>query len=257
MTKYVRFRVGSRIAYGIQDENGIAELEGDLFQHQPTGIRHKLEAVTLLVPCTPGKVLAVGRNFKTHMGSRPHPQRPELFYKPISCLQDPDGPIVHPKDATDLHHEAELVFVIGKRLRHASKEEAREAIWGLTCGNDVSERMWQNGNDAVPKDVQWWRAKGADTFGPLGPCIVTGLNPDNLRVTCRLNGEVVQDQSTSDFIFDSATMVSFASQYVTIEPGDIIFTGTPGTTRAMKLGDVVEVEIEGIGVLRNPVEAQA
>ncbi len=256
MTKYVRFRVGSRVAYGIQDENGIAELEGDLFNHRPTGTRHKLEVVTLLCPCSPGKILAVGRNFKTHFHGRPHPKRPELFYKPVSCLQDPDGPIVYAKDATDLHHEAELVFVIGKRLHRASKEEARGAIWGLTCGNDVSERVWQNGTEEVPKDVQWWRAKGSDTFGPLGPCIVTGLNPDNLRVMCRVNGEVIQDQSTADFIFDSATMVSFASQYVTIEPGDIIFTGTPGNTRALRPGDVVEVEIEGIGVLRNPVVAE-
>lgn len=257
MTKYVRFRVGERVAYGILDDNGVAELEGDLFSHRPSGIRHRLDAVTLLAPCTPGKVLAVGRNFKTHFHGRPHPPRPELFYKPISCLQDPGGPIVHPNDASDLHHEAELVFVIGKRLRHASPEEARGAIFGLTCGNDVSERIWQNGTGDIPKDVQWWRAKGSDTFGPIGPAVVTGLNPDNLQVTCRINGEVVQDQNTSDFIFDSATMVSFASRYVTLEQGDILFTGTPGNTRAMKPGDVVEVEIEGIGVLSNPVVAES
>lgn len=253
MTKYVRYRVGERTAYGILENDSIAELEGDLLAHQPTGIRHKLESVKLLYPCTPGKVLAVGRNFKTHFADRPHPKRPELFYKPISCLQNPGDPIVSPKDATDLHHEAELVFVFGKRLRHASKEEALAGVFGVTCGNDVSERQWQHGPQ---KDVQWWRAKGCDTFGPLGPCIVAGLNPDNLQLTCRINGEVVQNQSTADFIFDTATMISFASQYLTIEPGDIMFTGTPGDTRAMHPGDVVEVEIEGIGVLSNPIYSE-
>jgi 2-keto-4-pentenoate hydratase/2-oxohepta-3-ene-1,7-dioic acid hydratase in catechol pathway len=254
MTRFVRYRVGSQVAYGTEKDGAITELEGTLFSHQATGVRHKLEDVTLLCPCTPGKVLAVGRNFKTHFGDRPHPKRPELFYKPISCLQDPGGPIVVPQDSTDLHHEGELVLVIGKRVRHASKEEARAAIFGVTCGNDVSERFWQQSTE---KDIQWWRAKGCDTFGPLGPAIVTGLNPDNLQLTVRLNGEVVQDQSTADFIFDSATVVSFVSRYLTLEQGDIIYTGTPGTTRPMHPGDAVEVEIEGIGVLRNPVVGES
>src|SRR5580704_4043930 len=132
MTRFVRYRVGSHIAFGVQDESGIAQLEGTLFAHKPTGVRHKLDEVKLLYPWTPGKVLAVGRNFKTHFGDRPHPKRPEIFFKPISCLQDPGGPIVVPKDSTDLHHEGELVLVIGKRLRHASMEEAKAAIFGIT-----------------------------------------------------------------------------------------------------------------------------
>jgi 2-keto-4-pentenoate hydratase/2-oxohepta-3-ene-1,7-dioic acid hydratase in catechol pathway len=254
MTKFVRYRAGSHTAYGIEEDGAIAELEGTLFAHKPTGVRRKLEDVKLLHPCTPGKILAVGRNFKSHFGDRPHPKRPELFYKPISCLQDPGGPIVIPHDSTDLHHEGELVLVIGKRVRHASRDEARDAIFGVTCGNDVSERFWQM---SAEKDIQWWRAKGCDTFGPLGPAVVTGLNPDNLQLTVRLNGEVVQDQSTADFIFDSATAVSFVSRYLTLEQGDILFTGTPGTTRPMHPGDAVEVEIEGIGVLSNPVAAES
>jgi 2-keto-4-pentenoate hydratase/2-oxohepta-3-ene-1,7-dioic acid hydratase in catechol pathway len=168
-------------------------------------------------------------------------------------LQDPEGPIVVPSDSTDLHFEGELVLVIGKRLRHASKTEAADGIFGVTCGNDVSERNWQRGPD---KDVQWWRAKGCDTFTPIGPAIVTGLNYGNLRLRTRLNGEVVQDQSTADLIFDCATVVSFISRYITLEPGDIVFTGTPGQTQAMKSGDVVEVEIEGVGVLRNHLAAE-
>lgn len=254
MTRFVRYKAGSRIAYGIQEGKAIAELEGTLFSHKPTGVKHALKDVTLLHPCTPKQVLAVGRNYKSHLGKLPEPSRPEVFYKPISCLQDPGGPIVYPGDATNLHYEGELVLVIGKRLRNASKEEAKAAIFGLTCGNDVTERDWQRGPD---KDVQWWRAKGCDTFGPFGPAIVTGLDGDNLRLTTRLNGEVVQNQTTADMIFDCATMVSFISRYLTIEQGDILYTGTPGATHPMKPGDVLEVEIEGLGVLSNPIVAES
>jgi 2-keto-4-pentenoate hydratase/2-oxohepta-3-ene-1,7-dioic acid hydratase in catechol pathway len=254
MTKYVRYTAGSHTAYGVLEDDNIAELEGTLFSHEPTDVRHKLSEVKLLHPGTPAKVLAVGRNYKSHLGTRSQPTQPEIFYKPISCLQDPDGPIVIPRDSTDLHYEAELVLVIGKRVRHASKDEAYAAIFGATCGNDVSDRFWQNG---PVKDIQWWRAKGSDTFGPFGPAIVTGIDFDKLRLQSRLNGVVIQDQNTADMIFDCATMVSFISRYVTLEQGDIVFTGTPGETRAMKGGDVVEVEIENIGVLRNPVVAES
>ena len=254
MTRFVRYRTGAEVAYGIQEGSSILEIEGTPFEHKITSNRRKVEEVTLLYPCEPGKVLAVGRNYRTHFAERPRPKRPELFFKPTSCLQGPDGPIVYPKDATDLHHEGELVLVIGKRLRHASMEEAKAGIFGVTCGNDVSERAWQHGPD---RDIQWWRAKGSDTFGPIGPALVTGLDPDKLDMIVRLNGEVVQHQPTSDQIFDCATIVSFASRYLTLEQGDIIFTGTPGDTKPMKPGDTVEVEIEGIGVLRNPIIAEA
>jgi 2-keto-4-pentenoate hydratase/2-oxohepta-3-ene-1,7-dioic acid hydratase in catechol pathway len=173
-----------------------------------------------------------------------------MFYKPISALQDPDGPIELPPDAEDVHYEGELVVVMGSELRNGSKEEAAAAIFGLTCGNDVSDRNWQRG---AGKDVQYWRAKGCDTFSPLGPVIVTGLDYSNLMVTTRVNGEVRQHQSTRDLIFDIPAILSFVSRYVTLVPGDVVYTGTPGNTQAMKPGDVVEVEVEGIGVLRNPV----
>jgi 2-keto-4-pentenoate hydratase/2-oxohepta-3-ene-1,7-dioic acid hydratase in catechol pathway len=254
MTRFVRFRVGSHTAYGILEDGVVTEVEGTLFEHKLTSVRRQLSEVTLLQPCVPGKVVAVGRNYKSHLGDRPLPPQPEIFYKPISCLQDPEGPIVIPRDSTDLHYEAELVLVIGKRLRHAFKLEAEAAIFGVTCGNDVSDRAWQRGPG---RDLQWWRAKGCDTFGPFGPVIVTGADYDNLRLQSRLNGVVVQDQSTADMIFDCATMVSFISRYLTLEQGDIIFTGTPGETRPMKPGDVVEVDIEGIGVLSNPVVAES
>ena len=140
-----------------------------------------------------------------------------------------------------------MVIVIGRKVSRVSKEEAKSYVFGVTAGNDVSERDWQRA------DLQWLRAKGSDTFGPLGPAIVTGLDYDDLLLQTRLNGEVVQSQRTKDLIFDVATIVSYVSQYVTLLPGDVIYTGTPGTTRAIKAGDTVEVEVEGVGVLRNRV----
>jgi 2-keto-4-pentenoate hydratase/2-oxohepta-3-ene-1,7-dioic acid hydratase in catechol pathway len=167
-------------------------------------------------------------------------------------LLNPDDPIVIPKNATNVHFEGELVIVVGRRLKHASEQEARDAIFGVTCGNDVSEREWQGG---AHKDLQWWRAKGADTFAPLGPCIVTGIDYGNLLLQTTLNGQVMQEQYTSDLIFDCPAIVQWVSEWVTLNPGDLIYTGTPGSTQKMNPGDVVEVRIEGIGVLRNPVAA--
>jgi 2-keto-4-pentenoate hydratase/2-oxohepta-3-ene-1,7-dioic acid hydratase in catechol pathway len=248
--QFIRYSLNSNAVYGLLEGDIISELDGDLFQHKSTGTRRKLSEVKLLTPCAPRQIIAVGRNYKSHLEGRPTPSRPEMFYKPISSLQDPDGPIVLPPDAANTHSEGELVLVMGRRLHRASREEAQAAIFGVTCGNDVSERNWQNGPD---KDIQWWRAKGSDTFSPLGPAIVTDLDYASLRLTTRMNGEVVQDQSTADLIFDCPTVLSFVSQYVTLEPGDVIYTGTPGSTRKMKPGDIIEIEIENIGILRNPV----
>jgi len=247
----VRFRSGSKTAYGILDGETVRELAGSYLQSdKPKGPTHPLSKVTLLAPVDPPKVLAVGLNYKSHLGSRTPPANPELFFKPTTCIQDPGGEIIIPKDSKNTHYEGELVIVIGKRLRNGNRQQATDAIFGVTCGNDVSERDWQNG---AQKDLQWWRAKGADTFGPVGPYVVRGVNYSNLLLQTRLNGEVVQKQSTSDLLFDCPTMVEFASRYVTLEPGDIIFTGTPQTTKKMNRGDTVEVDIEGIGVLRNKV----
>ena len=140
-----------------------------------------------------------------------------------------------------------MVIVIGRKARRISVAEADSCIFGFTCGNDVSERDWQRG------DLQWWRAKGSDTFAPLGPIIATGLDYKKSRLQTRLNGEVKQSQLLSDLLFDAAAIISFTSQYATLLPGDVIYTGTPGATSAMKPGDIVEVEIDGIGILRNKV----
>lgn len=250
MTKYIRYQFGSETHYGILDSETVHELRGDLFHNIPTGALRALSEVKLLTPCSPPKVLAVGLNYGSHLGGRPAPSSPEIFYKPVSCLQNPGDPIVIPPDANNVHSEGELVVVMGATVKNATAEQARSAIFGVTCGNDVSERDWQHG---ASKDLQWWRAKGSDTFGPLGPSIVTDLDYSKLLLETRINGETVQKQYTSDLMFDCPSIVSYISRWVTLEPGDVIYTGTPGATKKMNRGDIVEVEIEGMGVLRNPV----
>ena len=251
MIRYIRYSTASGTSYGILDGDTVRAIPGGLFDSlTPTGVTHQLSDVKLLAPIVPGKILAVGRNYKSHLGTRPQPETPEMFYKPVSSLQNPGDPIVIPRDATDVHSEGEMVVVVGRGLSKASPEDARDAIFGVTAGNDVSDRNWQNGEK---KDLQWWRAKGSDTFAPLGPYIVAGADYGKLLLQTRINGETVQKQYTSDLIFDIPIVLSWISQWVTLQPGDIIYSGTPGNTKRMLPGDVVEVELEHAGILRNPV----
>jgi 2-keto-4-pentenoate hydratase/2-oxohepta-3-ene-1,7-dioic acid hydratase in catechol pathway len=252
VTKYVRYAQGNTVSYGILDGETIRQLKGDLFAGPAeTGQTVKLADVRLLAPCEPSKVIAVGLNYKSHLGERPSAAYPGLFAKLPTSIVGPDAAIVAPADAQNLHFEGELVVVIGRRAKNVPVADAPKYVFGVTAGNDVSERAWQKA------DLQWFRAKASDTFGPLGPAIVTGLNYGDLLLQTRVNGEVLQSQRTKDLIFDVPAIVSYISQFVTLEPGDVIYTGTPGTTRAMKPGDVVEVEIEGVGVLRNRVQRAA
>jgi len=247
---YVRYEHAGTASHGILKEDRISQISGGLFDGgSETGVRIDLGSVKLLCPCEPSKILAVGLNYKSHLGGRPAPVRPELFWKPTSCLLEPDGKIVFPEGAANVHYEGELVVVIGRKAKGVSPQEAAACIFGYTCGIDVSERDWQK------NDLQWWRAKGADTFGPLGPAIAVGLDYKASRLQTRVNGQVKQSQLLSDLLFDPAAVVSHASRCVTLLPGDVIYTGTPGTTGALKPGDVVEVEIDGIGVLKNMVAA--
>ena len=246
--RYVRYSQGNTVSYGVLDGDSIRELKGDLFaKPTETGRVVKLADVRLLAPCQPSKVIAVGLNYKSHLGERPAATYPGLFAKLPTSIVGPDASIIAPEDALDLHFEGELVVVIGKRAKNVSAADAPQYVFGVTAGNDVSERAWQK------NDLQWFRAKASDTFGPLGPSIVTGLNYGDLLLQTRVNGVVLQSQRTSDLIFDVPKIVSYISRFVTLEPGDVIYTGTPGSTRAMKPGDIVEVEIEGIGVLRNKI----
>ena len=255
-TRYARFRVDDRAVYGVVEGEQVQEIEGDLFgEHRLTDRRHALADVELLVPTEPRQVFALAGNYRSHIPGQEVPERfkiPQPFLKTIGSLVPHEHPIVLPRDATEeVHYEAELVIVVGRRARHVPLEEALEYVFGVTAGNDVTERFWQN--DPEHQDVQWWRAKGADTFGPCGPFIVRGVDYDDLLLELRLNGEVKQHERTSGMIHGVAEVVSFMSRYVTLFPGDLIFTGTPGTTSAIRAGDVVEVELEGVGVLRNPV----
>jgi 2-keto-4-pentenoate hydratase/2-oxohepta-3-ene-1,7-dioic acid hydratase in catechol pathway len=247
VVRYVRYMVDGRVAYGIVDGDRVRELAGDLFAGPtPTGRTVALGAVTILPVTSPSKVIAVGLNYRSHSGMS-GAGAPGLFAKLPSSLVATGQPIVIPRDSGGVHYEGELVVVVGKRARNVAEADVPAHIFGVTAGNDVSERTWQG------TDLQWLRAKASDSFGPVGPYIATGLNYNDLLLTTRVNGKVVQQERTSMLIHSIAKIVSYTSRYVTLEPGDLIFTGTPGRTENLNPGDVVEVEVEGVGVLRNPV----
>ena len=246
--RYARYADGNGASYGRVDGDVIHQLSmAPWLGGTETGATVDMDSVELLAPAEPGKVFAVGYNYMSHRGDRELPAHPPIFLKLPTAITGPDTGITYPDGATDLHYEAELVVIIGKRARNITPEEASDYVFGITAGNDVSERVWQ------ANDLQWFRAKASDTFGPLGPTIVTGLDYNDLLVQSRLNGEVMQSQRSRDFIHNVEAIISHISQSATLEPGDIIYTGTPGTTSAMQVGDVIEIEVEGVGVLRNRV----
>jgi 2-keto-4-pentenoate hydratase/2-oxohepta-3-ene-1,7-dioic acid hydratase in catechol pathway len=248
VTKYIRYESQGKIAYGVLDGDTVRELSAAPWADgKTTNKTAKLASVKLLAPAEPSKVVCAGLNYKSHIGQAPAAKYVGLFSKPPTAIVAHEADIIYPADATNVHFEGELVVVIGKTASKVKREDALNYVFGVTIGNDVSERAWQQ------SDLQWYRAKGADTFGPLGPWIVTGLNYQDVLLETRVNGKTLQSQRTKDLIFDIPYLVSYISQYVTLVPGDVIYSGTPGTTSAMKPGDVVEVEIEGLGVLRNKV----
>jgi 2-keto-4-pentenoate hydratase/2-oxohepta-3-ene-1,7-dioic acid hydratase in catechol pathway len=220
-------------------------LEGDAFVTD--GARLPLASIRLLAPCRPSKIIGVGRNYAEHaaeLGNEP-PKEPLLFFKPPSALNDPDGDIVYPPQSSRVDFEGELACVIATRCRNVPAARAREVIWGYTICNDVTAR------DLQKTDGQWARAKGFDTFAPLGPCIVSGLDPHSLRIRTYLNGELKQDARTSSLIFGIDRLIEYITAAFTLERGDVIATGTPAGIAPMQPGDVVSVEVEGIGTLRN------
>lgn len=205
------------------------------------------DKVLLLAPATPTKILAAAVNYQSHAIRRDPTDQPELFYKPPSSVCGPGDTIQLPPDANQVEAEGELVAVMGRRTRNVSPAQALESVLGFSCGVDVSAREWQRG------DRSFWRGKGCDTFSPLGPVIATDLNPANLTLVTRINGDVRQETTTEMLLFDVAELIVFAARHITLEPGDLIFTGTPGTTPEIVDNDTLEVEISGIGTLRNPV----
>jgi 2-keto-4-pentenoate hydratase/2-oxohepta-3-ene-1,7-dioic acid hydratase in catechol pathway len=246
--KIVRCLVKDRVLYGVVEEDVVKELEDTPFSGITyTDNVYPLSGVKLLPPVIPSKILALALNYASHISGSSKPTKPEPFFKTPSCVIGPGESIILPKGAGMVQEEAELVVVIGRRCKSVSRTQAMEYVLGYTCGNDVSAREWQRG------DIQWWRAKSSDTFGPIGPYIVTDVDSSQLNIWAQVNGREVQHCNTSELLFDIPTLISFISDVVTLVPGDLIFTGTSGVPAQIKNGDVVEVEVEGIGVLSNPV----
>ena len=249
--KIARYLAHGQISYGAVEGDMVKQLSASPFEEFTiTDHVHPLSEVKLLAPCVPTKILAIGLNYSSHLHDRPGPTEPMVFYKTPTSLIGPDDTIIRPKDTERLDEEAELVVVIKDRCRNVPANQAMQHVLGYTCGNDVSARDWQS------EDRNWWRAKSADTFSPAGPYIVTDLDPSNVRVSARINGKEVQSESTRYLIFDIPAIVAYPSRFVTLEPGDMIYTGTPGEPGEMKDGDVCEIEVEGIGVLRNPIKLE-
>ncbi len=263
MAKYARFEHEGVVSYGVVEGDSVQGITAAPYEeHELTGEAFALADVNLLAPVMPGKIIAIGRNYVSHLvhsaslvgGDIDLPKVPEPFFKTPSSVIGPNDPIVIPQEAISegvlVEEEAELTLVIGKRCRRATRENALDYVFGVTCGNDVSARNWQRG------DLSWWRAKSSDTFSPIGPYIATGLDPDNLLLTGRVNGEVIQQSNTDDLAHNCSRIIEFVSSVLTLEPGDVIMTGTPGEPGAIKSGDTVEVELEGVGTLSNPVVAE-
>ncbi len=251
LLKLARFLRDSSIKYGIVEGENLFEIEGSVYgDFKKTSIAHKLGSVRLLAPCEPSKIVAIGLNYKAHAAefNKPLPEEPMIFMKPSTAVIGPGDEIIYPHHMSRrVDYEGELAVVVGKKAHMVKKEDARNYILGYTCFNDVTAR------DLQGKDIQYIRAKGFDTFAPLGPWIETELNPIDVGIETYLNGEKKQDTSTKDMIFDVYHLLSFVSHVMTLLPGDVIATGTPSGVGKMKPGDKVEVRIEGIGSLINAV----
>lgn len=232
------------------------ELKGSPFGSWDLGPQiGRVEDLRLLTPVEPGKIICVGLNYVAHikeMGFET-PGRPMLFMKPNTCITNPGDPVVYPRYGEQVEYEGEVVAVIGKLARYVSEEEALNYVLGYTCGNDVTERKLQHAELA---NRSMLISKGFDTFCPLGPFIETEMDPTKIDLTTRLNGELKQRSNTSDLLFPIAMLVSYISQAITLEPGDVIMTGTPSGVSAVSPGDTVDVEISGVGVLRNTFVAE-
>jgi 2-keto-4-pentenoate hydratase/2-oxohepta-3-ene-1,7-dioic acid hydratase in catechol pathway len=245
-----RFRLAGRESYGIVEGEAVRALSaapwaGGLPEGKPVA----LADVQLLAPVQPTKVVCIGRNYRAHakeLGNEV-PKVPLIFMKPSTAVVGPQDAIRIPEQSREVHHEAELGVVVGRTLTRASATEAKLAVFGYTCLNDVTAR------DIQREEKQFTRAKGFDTFCPVGPIVVTDLDPLDASVSCRVNGAERQRGTTRDMVHDPFALLSFISGVMTLLPGDLVATGTPEGVGAIQRGDWVEVEVSGIGVLRNPV----
>jgi len=260
--KIARIQTGSRRAYALVEEGGYRLIEGDVFgEWRPGSQVVAASAARLLAPVDPPQIVAIGLNYRAHAreSNMAVPTAPVLFIKTCNCVVGPGDTVLLPKMApNEVDYEAELVIVIGRTAKNVAEADVDRYVLGFTCGNDVSARDCQ-----LRLDKQWARGKCFDTFAPLGPWIAAGLNGDDLGIRLVLNGQVVQDSRTSDLVFTYRQLVSYVSQCMTLLPGSIIMTGTPqgvGMGRKpplwLKEGDVMTVDIEGIGSLTNPVRRE-
>ena len=250
--RFVRFQKQDELPrFGWLHEDKIGEIEGDLFgAYKRLKAEIPIKDARLLAPSTPSKIVCVGRTYVEHakeLGNEV-PKVPLIFLKPPSSVIAPGETILLPPQSAQIEHEAELVVVIGKRGRNVTTESARDLILGYTIGNDVTAR------DLQKSDGQWTRAKGFDTFCPFGPWIDTDFDPADALITCRVNGQMRQLASTRDMVFSVGVLLAYISSVMTLEPGDLIFTGTPAGVSQLNPGDTVEVEIDGLGLLSNPVK---
>ena len=246
---FVRYEENGITSWGELKDNTIHQLsEAPYLGGKATGKTVSRTDVKLMAPVDPRDVYMTGFNYEDHI---PEGQKttsyPGLFMVPAGSIVGPQDDIIHPADSINVGYEAETVIVIGRRAKDVSVEDAAEYIFGVTAGNDVSARDW------ITDDIQWMRGKGAYGFNAVGPVLATGLDYKNLNLTARLNGEVRQRGNTSKMIHDFEKMVSYISHYFVLEPGDLIWSGTVGTSEQLHIGDTFEVEIDGVGVLRNKV----
>jgi 2-keto-4-pentenoate hydratase/2-oxohepta-3-ene-1,7-dioic acid hydratase in catechol pathway len=252
--RIVRYSQADSPHWGVVDGETVYTLDGDPFGRWKAGAAvGALTSLTLLVPVVPTKILCVGRNYPAHAAEHAVevPAEPLLFLKPPSALVGPGAPVVLPPQSQQVEYEAELALVIGRRGRNIDPATAWRYVVGVTCANDVTAR------DLQRQDRTWTRGKGFDTFCPAGPWVVTGLSEEDiadLSVVCRVNGVVRQRGRTSEMVFSPSALVAYASTIMTLEPGDLLLTGTPAGVGPLHPGDRVEVEIETIGTLHNPVQ---
>jgi len=253
--KLCRFLASEKVHYGIIEGESVFEISDDPFSGSFAGSVKKsgqraLTDVKLLAPAAPSKIIAIGLNYKAHAAEfgKPLPEEPMIFMKPSTAVIGPDDQVIYPAHMSHrVDFEGELAVVIGRTAKEVSSRDARDYILGYTCANDVTAR------DLQGKDIQYTRAKGFDTFAPLGPCIATDIDPLDVTIQTWLNGDLRQNTSTKDMIFNVYELVSFVSHVMTLLPGDVISTGTPPGVGKMRPRDVVEVRIEGIGSLRNTI----
>ncbi len=248
--KFVKFCIKDKISYGIIEGDKVVEVSGDIFgSFSRKNVKYNLFDVKFLAPCQPQKIVCVGLNYTDHARELnfPVPKTPILFIKPASSVLGPEEEIVYPAMSEQVDYEAELAVVIKTKAKNIEKDEVQKYILGYTCFNDVTAR------DLQKEDVQWTRAKSFDTFSPVGPCIVTGIKTDKLKVEAYLNDKLKQSGTTDNMIFKPDELVSFISKVMTLMPGDIIATGTPVGVGPMNAGDIVEIRIKEIGNLRNYV----